>query len=148
MLSSSLLDPLNWVAMRPICANIIEESCLLLSSFSFETSNVFGAFWPCGCCAEWMMTSSMLTTRLFHTWSLSLWNDVCLSSTLWHNQCDANVWSQNASMVSWCSLVDGRRYWWSGGHAEHIFVGVEDNYSCICQLLLFRSILPKANSGI
>ena len=73
-------------------------------------------------------------------------HDVCLSSTLWHSQWDANVWNENASMISWCSLVDGWLYWWSEGHVEHIFVGVEDNYCCICQFLLIRSIHPKPGS--
>ena len=44
----------------------------------------------------------------------------------------ASVWNEDASsMIFWCSLVDGRLYWWSEGHVEHIFVGVEDNYCCI-----------------
>ena len=73
-------------------------------------------------------------------------HDVCLSSTLWHSQWDANVWNEDASMISWCSLVDASLYWWSEGHAEHIFVGVEDNYCCICQFLLIRSIHPKPGS--
>ena len=116
MLSSSLLDPLNWVAMRPICANIIEESCLLLSSFSLETSIRCGAFclvvtvqerwWRRVC---WQPVYN-LSSRLLNTWSLSLWHAVCLSTTLWRSQWDTTVWNEYASMMSWCSLVDGRLY--------------------------------------
>ena len=35
---------------------------------------------------------------------------------------------------------------WSEGHAEHIFVGAEDHYCCICQFVLIRSIHPKPGS--
>ena len=146
MLSSSLLDPLSRVAMRPICANSIEEGCVWLSSFSMETSNLTGAVWPCDCRAGQMMTSSMLTNCLLHIWSLSLWHALCLSSTLWHSPWDANVWKEDASMMSWCSLVDGRLYKWSEGHAEHIFVGAEDHYCCICLFLLIWSVHPKSCS--
>ena len=34
----------------------------------------------------------------------------------------------------------------SEDHAEHIFVGAEDNYGCICQFPLIRSIHPKTGS--
>ena len=110
--------------MRPICANIIEESCLLSSSFRLETSNLFGAFCPCDRRAGmWWRPVYNLSSCLLHTRSLSLWHAVCLSSTLWHSQWDANVWNEDASMMSWCGLVDGRLYWWSEGHAEHVFFG-------------------------
>ena len=95
---------------------------------------------------RWWRPVYNLSNCLLHTWSLSLWHAVCLSSTLWHSQWDANVWNEDASMMSWCGLLDGRLHWWSEGHAEHIFVGAEDHYCCICQLLLIRSIHPKPGS--
>ena len=64
-----------------------------------------------------------LSRCLLHTWPLSLWHAVCLSSTLWHSQWDANVWNEDASMMSWFNLVDRTLYWWSEGHAEYSFVG-------------------------
>ena len=148
MLSMSLLDPLNWVAMRLICANIIEESCPSgwRHPISLELSGLVIAaqdrWWRRIC---WQPVYN-LSSCLLYTWSLSLWHAVCLSSVLWHSQWYDNVWNDDSSIMPWCSLVDGRLYWWSEGHAEHIDVGAEDHYGCICQFLLIRSIHPKPGS--
>ena len=93
-----------------------------------------------------------LSSCLLHTWSLSLWHAVCLSSTLWHSQWDANVWNEDASMMSWCSLVDGRLYWWNEGNAEHISLEQKTitvaftNFYWSDQSIL--SLVVGANSGI
>ena len=159
---SKCCQVLFWILWTELqCAQVVQIAlrkvvfCYLLSTLrhpiSLELSGLVVAvqsgWWRRIC---WQPVYN-LSSCLLHTWSLSLWDAVCLSSTLWHNQWDANVWNEDASMISWCSLVDGRLYWWSEGHADHIFVGVEDNYCCICQFLLIQSSLSLvvcANSGI
>ena len=37
----------------------------------------------------------------------------------------------------------GKPYWWSADHAQHIFLGAEDHYFCICLCPLILSLLPK-----
>ena len=53
-----------------------------------------------------------------------------------------------------CDLVDGRLYWGSVDHAQHVFYAAKDQYCCICICPLIRSLhsspssLSQPNSGI
>ena len=107
MLSSSLLDPLNSVAMRQFVQISLRKivSCYRPSAWRHPIS----------------LELSGLVVAVQDRW----WRRVC--------------WQPIYKLPSWL-------YWWSEGHAEHIFVGVEDNYCCICQFLLIRSIHPKLGS--
>ena len=62
-LSSFLLGPLNRVALH--LNGSVMKACLLLSWYSFKTSNLFGAFLSCGRRVGWIVRLSLLTTSLW-----------------------------------------------------------------------------------
>ena len=146
MLSSSL-DRLNWVVMCKYHWRKL-SFVIFVQLWDIQSLWRFMALWlPCRIDDD---------VEYAHNQSI-----ICLVVCSTHGHChngmrsvfpphygiwDAIVWNEDASMISWCSLLDGRLYWWSEGHVEHIFVGVEDNHCCICQFLLIRSILPKSGS--
>ena len=80
---------------------------------------------------------------LYHTQSLSLWHPVCPSFALWHSQWDASVWSEGASMMSFCKLVDRRLCWWSVIHALHTSLKGGVHCCCTSQHLQIQSLLPR-----
>ena len=60
------------------------------------------------------------------------------------SQWDASVWSEGASMLSFCELVDGRLYWWSVIHALHTSLKGGVHCCCTSLHLQIQSLLPRS----
>ena len=146
-LFSSLLDPLNWVTLRLDGCRyywLKLVSCWFASNWRHPDSLEFSCLVDTeqvrfGSWVGWQRVY-YLSSSLHLTCCLSFRHPVHLSSALWHSQWDERVCIHDVL------LRFGRRKTVlviSRSCAAH-FLGVEDQYCCICLCLLIRSLLPMS----